>query len=289
LLAAAALVALPGGALGSSSRVATNSQSFNDSTGEDANAPDITGVDVSNDDAGLITFHVKISNRPALTPDMVLVVWMDTDGNAATGDPDFGGADYLIELDPGAVGLLKWDGTTYQTAQSQTSVTYHYDATGATMTAGAADLGGAKVVNFVVAAISGIVIDPNGDPDFTNAHGDAAPDAGHGLYAYTVITKLTLKATAFTTAPKPAKAGKRFTASLAVNQSDTNGPVTSATVTCAGTIKGVRLAATHALANGVASCSWKLPATSKGKLLVAKISVAVRGTTLTRSFSARIS
>jgi len=52
-LAAAALVALPSGALGSASHIATNSQSFADSTGEDANAPDITGIDVGNDDAGL--------------------------------------------------------------------------------------------------------------------------------------------------------------------------------------------------------------------------------------------
>jgi hypothetical protein len=287
-LATAALVALPSGALGSASHAATNSQSFPDSTGEDANAPDVTGIDVANDDAGLITFHIKISNRPALTPDMVIVMWMDTDGNLSTGDLDFGGADYSIELDPGSVGLFKWNGTTYDPAQSQTSVTYNYDATGATITASAADLGGARVVNFVVAAVSGITIDPQGNPDFTTAHIDFAPDSGHGLYKYNVIAKLTLTATAFTTAPKPAKAGKKLTASVAVNESDTNGPVTSATVACVGTIKGVRVAATHTLTNGIASCSWKLPAKSKGKTFLGKISVTVRGTTLTKSFSARI-
>jgi len=287
-LTAAALVALPSGALGSSSHVATNSQSFPDSIGEDANAPDITGVDVSNTDAGLITFHVKISNRPALTSDMLVLMWMDTDGNAATGDPDFAGADYALQLEPGAVGLFKWDGTTYNPADSQTSVTYGYDASGATLTVSAADLGGARVVNFVVAAISGLVLDSTGNLDFTNSHSDVAPDAGHGLFKYNVIAKLTLTATAFTTTPKPAKAGKRFTASLAVNESDTNGPIATATVTCVGTIKGVRVAATHSLAAGIASCSWKLPASSKGKTLLGKMTVTVRGTTLTKSFSARI-
>src|SRR4051794_32918895 len=92
-LVGAALVALPAGALGSASRTATNAQSFADSIGEDANAPDITGVDVSNDDAGLITFHVKISNRPAITPDMVVLLFMDTDKNPATGDTQSLGAD----------------------------------------------------------------------------------------------------------------------------------------------------------------------------------------------------
>ena len=57
---AALLVAVPAALAGSSHRVA-NSASFPDSTGEDANAPDITSVNVSNDDAGLITFQVNIS------------------------------------------------------------------------------------------------------------------------------------------------------------------------------------------------------------------------------------
>jgi len=79
--AAAALVALPAGALGSSSRTTTNTQSFVDSTGEDPNAPDITGINVSNTDGGLITFHVAISNRPTLTSDMTVLLWLDTDAN----------------------------------------------------------------------------------------------------------------------------------------------------------------------------------------------------------------
>ena len=285
---AAVLVVLPGGALGSSSHATVNSQSFPDSVGEDANAPDITGVDVANTDAGLITFHIKISNRPAMTTDMAVAIWMDTDGNSATGDPNAAGADYFIELDPGVVGLLKWNGTTYDNAPSQTSLIFAYDATGATISVSAADLGGAKTLKFAVAAISGITTDANGNADFTNIHVDLAPDSGHGLFAYTVITKLTLTATGFTTAPKPAKHGKRFAATLAASESDTSGPVTSGTVTCVATIKGVRIAATHSLANGVASCSWKLPLTSKGKTLFGKVSITVQGTTLSKSFSARI-
>ena len=285
---AAVLVALPSGAFGSPARVMTNSKHFADSVGEDAKAPDITGIDVANTDAGVITFHIKISNRPAMTPDMVVLIWMDTDGKQSTGDPDVDGADYTIELDPGAVGLFKWNGTTYVSARSQSSLAYQYDATGATITVSAADLGSAKKVNFVVAAVSGIVDDASGNPDFTNAHADVAPDSGHGLYAYTVITKLTLTATGFTTFPKPSKHGKRFTAVLAANESDTSGLVTSGTVTCSATITGVRIAEIHSLANGVASCSWNLPPSSKGKTLAGTISITVRGTTLTKRFSARI-
>jgi hypothetical protein len=285
----AVVIALPAAALGGADRATSNSQSFADSVGEDANAPDITGIDVSNNDAGLITFHIKISNRPAFTSDMTMLMWLDTDANASTGDPTLSGTDYAIELDPGAVGLFKWNGTTYDPAPSQTSLTYAYDASGATINVSAADLGATKHVNFVVAAVSGLTTDASGNPDFTNAHTDAAPDPGHGLYGYDVLTKLTLAQTAFTTSPKPAKAGSRFTATLAATESDTAGPVTSGTVTCTATIKGVRLPATHSLANGVASCFWKLPKTSKGKTLIGKITITVKGTTLTKSFSARIS
>jgi len=182
LVLTVALVALPAAALGSTARTTVNSQSFPDSTGEDANAPDITSTTVSNDDAGQITFKINISNRPAMTSDMVIVVFLNTDQNTATGDPDVLGTDYLIELDPGVVGLFKWDGTTYSPADSQTSLTFGYDATGATLHVSAADLGQTKGFSFAVVAVSGITTDANGDPDFTNAHRDLSPDAGHGFF-----------------------------------------------------------------------------------------------------------
>jgi hypothetical protein len=285
----AALIAAPTAALGSAAHAASNSQTYADSIGEDPNAPDITGIDVSNDDAGLITFHVKISNRPQLTSDMLILVFLDTDQNASTGDPRSLGADYLIDLESAGVFLLKWDGTQFSNTSSSPSLTYAYDATGATIHVSAVDLGGTKGINFAVAATSGITIDANGNPDFTNAHNDLAPDSGHGFYNYLVLTKLTLRTIAFTTSPKPAKAGKRFTAALAATESDTQGPIKNATIACAATIKGVGVRATHALSNGVASCFWKLPKTSKGKTLHGTITVTVQGTTLTKSFSAKIS
>src|SRR6266545_614669 len=97
----ALLAALPTAALGGSARSAANSTTFPDSIGEDANAPDITNVVVSNDDAGNITFQINISNRPALTADMFLLVFLNTDQNSATGNTQLLGADYYIELDPG--------------------------------------------------------------------------------------------------------------------------------------------------------------------------------------------
>jgi hypothetical protein len=289
LLLAGSAVALPTSALAKRAAARANSQTFTDSTGEDSAAPDITSVVVSNDDAGLITFKINISNRPTLTTDMTVLMFLDTDQQATTGDAQASGAEYALELDPGSVGLFKWNGSDYVAAPSQSSVTYSYDATGATIRASAADLGGAKAFNFFLAAFSGITTDAAGNADFTNAKVDAAPDAGHGVFSYQVLTKLTLSVEAFTTSPKPAKAGKRFIAGLAATESDTNGPVQAGTVACSASVAGKHLSATaHVVRNGIAACAWTLPRTAKGKTLRGSVSLTVKGTTVVRAFSVKV-
>jgi hypothetical protein len=281
---------LPSAALGTASHTTANSVTFNDSVGEDSAAPDITSVVVSNDDAGLITFKIAISNRPALTPDMTVLLFLDTDQQTSTGDQTSFGADYVIELDPGSVALFQWNGSDYAAAASQASVTFAYDATGATIRASAQDLGKTKALNFVAIAASGITLDANGNPDFTNVHSDAAPDPGHGTFSYPVLTKLTLSVAAFSTAPKPARAGRSFVAGLAANESDTKGPVQSGTVACAATIGTKHLVATsHGVSNGIAACAWKIPKTAKGKTIRGTVTLTVQGVKVSRSFAVKIS
>lgn len=284
-----AMVAVPTAAFGNPAHAGSNSATFPDSIGEDPAAPDITSVAVSNTDAGLITFKINISNRPALTPDMTVLLFLDTDQKPTTGDPQSVGADYAIELDPGQAGLFKWNGSDFVTAPSQSSLTFGYDPTGATLRVGAADLGGTKGINFGTFAVSGITTDPNGDPNFSNAHEDAAPDAGHGFFSYSVVTKLTLGVVAYRTAPKPAKAGKNFVAALAATESDTGGPVKSGKVRCSATIGTSHIAAAgHAVANGIAVCSWHVPRNARGKTIRGSIKLTVQGVTVKRTFAVRI-
>jgi hypothetical protein len=286
---AAALVALPAGALASSAGRTINSTTFPDSTGEDPNGPDITSVVVTNDDAGNITFQINISNRPALTADMFLLVFLDTDQNSATGDPQSLGAEYVIELDPGSVTLFQWNGTEFVAPPSQVSLTYSYQPTGATIRISVAELGKPKAFKFGTLVVSGVTLDAAGNADFSNAHADLAPDAGHGFFTYQVLTRLILRVTNYTTAPKPAKAGRPFSASLVATRNDTGEPVISGTVTCVATIAFKRIpAVTHILTNGVANCAWRLPATAKGKTLRGSITLTVEGVKVTRTFSARI-
>jgi hypothetical protein len=140
-----------------------------------------------------------------------------------------------------------------------------------------------------VEADSGIAVDASGNPDLTNEQTDLSPDPGHGFFTYDVKAKVTLKQSAFSTAPAVAKEGKKFSASLAATESDTNGPVTAPTITCKAIVAGKRLVSTHTFAGGVSTCSWVLPKTKvKGKLIYGTISITVQGTKLSKSFTARI-
>src|SRR5262245_24641305 len=287
LLLGALLVGAPV-ALGGSARNAANSQTFTDSVGEDPNAPDITSIAVSNDDAGLITFQINISNRPALTQDMYLLIFLDTDRNAATGFANALGSDYAIQLVPGAVDLFQWNGSDFVPAAAQSSLTYVYGTAGATIRISAADLNKTKGFNFGVAAVSGVTFDATGNPNFDNTHQDNAPDLGHGFWSYQVLTKLVLTVTAFTTSPKPAKAGRTFSVSMAATENDTGGPVQAGTVACVATLAGKRVVTvSHVVANGVATCVWRIPKTAKGRLMRGTITLTVQGARITRPFSAR--
>jgi hypothetical protein len=290
LLVLAALVAGVPAALGGSTRAAANSQTFTDSVAEDASAPDITSVAVSNDDAGNITLTMNISNRPALTPDMFLILFLDTDRNPSTGDPDALGADYVIQLVPGAVDLFQWNGSDYVLAPAQTSLTFVYGTAGATIHVSAAELNKTKGFNFGTIAVSGVTFDAAGNPNFDNIHRDLAPDPGHGFWSYQVLTKLVLTVTAFTTSPKPAKAGRTFSVSLAATENDTGGPVQSGTVVCPASLAGKRVVAVrHVVANGVATCVWRIPGTAKGRIIRGSITLTVQGARVTRPFAARFS
>ena len=114
------VAALPtlGGA--SPTRAQANTKTYPDSTGEDAQGPDIQSVVVSNDNTGLLTFQVNVPNQASLSGEKLIDLLIDSDSNPATGDPDplNPGADYAIELFENQANLYKWDGQTYSRSAS---------------------------------------------------------------------------------------------------------------------------------------------------------------------------
>jgi hypothetical protein len=299
LAVAAFVVALPtaAGALpttAASPAVATaNTQTYQDSTGEDPAAPDITTIVVSNDDAGIINFRVNVPNRPTLGQDMYMLLFVDSDGNPATGAADFGGVDYVMELVRGEIALFRWDGTDFSRRfgdPSAVTLSFSYQA-GVTIRISAAELGNTRNLRFFTIVESGIVVDPmTGDLDFTNAVGDAAPGGGVGLYAYrVVIARPTLVIRSVRATPAVPRAGQTFTLRMVVARSDTNAVLQNGRVTCVGRVAGRRLTAQLArVQGGAVTCTWQLPASAKGKTFRGAVTVVFEGLRASRSFSARV-
>ena len=296
-----AVVALPTVASGAFSApatpeaVAANSTSYQDSSGENPAAPDITTLTVSNTDAGMLSFRVNVPNRPSFGQDMLVVLFVDADNNAATGDPDpLGqGVDYVVEIFGGEAALFRWDGTNFTRRAGDppaTSLIFSYQG-GITINISTAELGNTKALKFNVIVFSGITIDPTtSDLDFTNAVGDIAPAAGAGLYQYEVkITPPTLVVRSLKPTPKNPIAGRPFTLRLVAARSDTNAVVQNGRVTCMGRIGNARLRAqVQRVQGGAATCTWNLPPTAKGKTFRGSVAVVFEGLRASQAYSGKV-
>ncbi len=298
-LVVAACIALPAAAVGARAPLGTtapaaaaaNSVTFNDSTGENPAAPDITSLVVSNTDAGVISFRVNVPNRPALSQDMLIALEVDSDNNPATGSPE--GTDYAIELVQGEVALFRWDGTNFTRRPGDpaaTSLIFSYQG-GVTITISAAELGNTTRLRFSAFVISGLAIDPTtGGLDFTNAAADAAPAVDAGLYPYEVkVGRATLVVRRFSTTPRSPVAGKPFSLRLQAARSDTGAVIQGGRVTCVGRIGSSALRAKSGRFVGrEAVCAFVIPAGAKGKTFRGSITIVFEGLRSTRSFSGRI-
>jgi hypothetical protein len=303
LAVAGALVALPtvaAGALPSSAAApavpaatAANSTTFQDSTGENAAAPDITTLVVSNNDAGVIQFRINVPNRSTFGQDMLVLMFVDADANAATGDPETFGADYAIQLIGGESALFRWDGTDFTRTPGNppaTSLLFSYQG-GPTITISAAELGNTRRLGFAAIVVSGIVINnETGDLDFTNAVSDTAPAAGAGLYQYQVIiARPTLVVRRVIRAPSAPTAGRPFTLRMTAARSDTGAVIRNGRVTCQGRAGNARLRATTArVQGGQVTCTWLIPANAKGRPFRGSATVVFEGLRASRSYTARI-
>ncbi len=272
---------------------AANTTTYQDSSGENPAAPDITTLTVSNTDAGVIQFRVAIPNRAQFTPDMLLLLFVDSDANPSTGDPTELGADYVMEIFGGEAALFRWDGTNFTRRAGDppaTSLIFGYQG-GVTITISAAELGNTKKFGFSFIAVSGIAIDPTtSDLDFTNAVADIAPAANAGLYQYEVkITPPTLVVRSMKATPKNPIAGRSFTLRLVAARSDTNAVVQNGRVTCVGRIGNARVRAqVQRVQGGAAVCTWNIPLAAKGKTFRGSVTVSFEGLRAQQGYSARV-
>ncbi|OFW75658.1 MAG: hypothetical protein A2Y55_04190 [Actinobacteria bacterium RBG_16_68_12] len=223
---------------------------------------------------------------------MAVVMFLDSDANQATGDPENLGADFIIELFSGEIILFRWDGTDFSVSATQASLSYSWSG-GATIRINASDLNNTRRLNFDVTAISNIAFDPvTGEADCgpggANCKRDFAPAVG--FYTYEVkITPATLVVRRVTTTPATPVAGKPFTMRLVAARSDTGAVLQNGRVTCIGRAGTTRLRAQAArVTGGAAVCTWLIPKTATGKTFRGTTTVAFEGLRATRSISRKI-
>ncbi len=142
---------------------AANSRSFADPSGDAANSPDLTGVAISNDDAGIITVKLTVGNRSSLAANEGVAVGLDTDQNPDTGSV-FYGAEWELDLEGTSATAYQ---ATAKGSYTQVPVPASYQASMsggiATLTFKASDLGITSGFNLHALA-------------FDNNWLDAAPD-----------------------------------------------------------------------------------------------------------------
>jgi hypothetical protein len=273
-----------------SSAVTANTATFQDSTGENPAAPDITTIVVSNDDAGMLTFRINVPNRPQLGQDMYMVLFVDSDNNTSTGAPDLAGVDYVFEVVRGEIALFKWDGTNFTRRfgdPSAVTLSLAYQG-GFTVRISAAELGNTTRFNFIVQVASGVAVDPaTGDLDFTNSQDDVAPGGGVGLYPFEVrLVKPTLVVRRFGSTPARPVAGRAFALWLQAARSDTGALLQGGQVRCVARVGGSALRAQSGRFVGRrAVCTWRIPPRAKGKAFRGSITIVFEGLRTTRGFS----
>jgi hypothetical protein len=119
---------------------------------------------------------------------------------------------------------------------------------------------------------------------------DEAPD-GSAAYTYAVtIGPPPLAAEAVTTIPRVPVHGKAFSLRMPVTRTD-NGtalPDVGVTVSCTARVGKKRIGGRGSYTGGVATCTFRLPKASRGKLLRVTLTVTYQGATISGSFSSRI-
>jgi len=159
---------------------ASNSSAYVDGAGDASPAaPDLTAVQVSNDDAGNVLFRISIPNRAALAyTDLVsLLVDADTRTGTGCGRGTFG-AEYALDVLAGRYVFGRCLRGNWDFTKRPASFNGAFAGSTLTLRANRRDLGGASRFDFRIGAAAATGADP--------AY-DFAPDIGRPAWSYEVI------------------------------------------------------------------------------------------------------
>lgn len=285
----------------------TGSTTFTDPAGDRQGlAPDLTTITLSdNPSTGTIVVNVTAVGYAAAAEDSypMVVVYLNTDKNTATGAPNQLGADYRLGAfrEPGGWGwsLHRWDGSQYVLAPQSSTMNFSRAGDVLIWTFNKSDIGNSTGFAFVAWSSTW-------DANDNQTGEDNAPDDGTWSYDLQAAPPAPTTTTTPTTTPSPppaavkavigapkttpasATAGKRLTVVFPVTRSDTGVPLTTGKMICDPSITGKVLPHSEQFKSGKAKLSFAIPKTAKGKLLRVKVTIKVGTRSTTRIATFRI-
>jgi len=227
--------------------------SFPDPSADQDAAPDITSVRVSDAKDGWISFAISTPNYATLPGEAVLILSLDLDNKASTGD---NGAEGLITAIGGEVQLERWDAQAQEWVGDPLPTRLRVRNAGNVVTV---DLHRSELVDAARFGFGVTAADLDlGSESILGA--DFAPEDGT-FWRYTLANKPALRLLVAPALGSPARprAGRPFTVSLPVLRSDTKRGITSGTVTCNITADGTKVRATGRVRAGRGQCSLVVP------------------------------
>jgi hypothetical protein len=264
-----------GGAAGG---MESNAVTFTDPSGDSGSAADITAVEVSNDDSGVIRMRVSVPNRP--TADQlreVLVISINNDPNATNDRSGYGEGDVALFATSEGVFTRRFQGSTLVPFDAP-SLRAEYSS-GPAFSFNRADFGISSRFAFFIQV-----------RDRSASVRDDAPD-GAASYVYVVtVGPPPLAAGTVTAAPRAPVHGKAFSFRMPVMRTDNNTalPDDGVSVSCAARIRAKTLRGRGSYTGGVAKCIFAIPKASRGKSFDATITVRFEGATIGEAFTSRI-
>jgi hypothetical protein len=284
LLALTVLLAPVGAAASpAQERAAAPAVVFRDAAGDGGTAADIATVRVSNDGQGQYTFDVGFAAPYPV--DGGVKIYLDTDLNRATGDPQARGADYVLSDDnaQGAFSFLHWSrGWKPATANATVSDSLSADGRALSLSVGKSELGNSAGFDLRVESVEG---------DGSAGHRDLAPSVGSWRYGLQQLVRLSYVGghSLF------ARAGGTWSVLSVVNRSDTGRPVgPEGRIACHANSGSTRLPLERRYVTGSdggaqgAVCTFGVPLQLRNRVLHATITVSYRGQSVAHSFTTRV-
>ena len=231
-----------------------------DPAGDAGTAPDITAVSATATPTS-ISFRVVVANMSSLADGAELFLAIDADSGAG----DQHGVDFVYSLRQGGAELRtrRWSGT--QHVPFASTATGRFEGGVATFVLQLSELGDPAAIGFGA-------IGSRGDDS------DAAP--GNGSWTLRLREAVRVGALVARFAPSPPRAGRAFRVAAATAKLS-DGSTRSGTRTCVARVAGARLSGR--------GCSWRVPASARGKRLTVAVSLRVAGVGATsRTYAFRV-